>query len=67
MCAARMLAARLNGADISLPTPTICEPCAKQLELQPAGSEQLGPVTRGSVLRAQPPELTRMRQQGVIP
>ena len=58
-----MFAARLKGTDISTPPAMFCEPCPKQPELQPAGSEQLGPATRGSVLRAQPPELPRTRQQ----
>ena len=71
--AALLFAARLEDAD-ALPPEMICPPCKTQPELRPAGSEQLpepgstaseqlGPATRGSVLRAQPPALPRTRQQ----
>ena len=61
--AALIFAARLQGAEVELPSAAQCVPCELQPQLRPAGSEQLGPVTRGSILRTQPPEIPRTRQQ----
>ena len=54
--------ARASGLDLSAGAMQ-CEPCAADPSLQPAGSEQLGPVTRSSVLQSQPPEQPRTVQQ----
>ena len=66
MLAALMFKARLEGAKAEQPTPppaTECSPCKPDPNLQPAGSEHLGPQTRGSILESQPPVLPPSKQQ----
>jgi len=66
MIAALIFKARLEGAKTTPPAPppaTECLPCEPNANLQPAGSEQLGPQTRGSILESLPPVLPPSKQQ----
>ena len=66
MIAELMFKARLEGAKTTPPAPppaTECPPCEPDPTLQPAGSEQLGPQTRGSILESLPPVLPPSKQQ----
>ena len=66
MIAALIFKARLEGEKNTPPAPppaTECPPCRPDPNLQPAGSEQLGPQTRGSSLESLPPVLPPSKQQ----
>ena len=66
MIAALMLKTRLEGAKTTppaLPPAAECLPCEPDPNLQPAGSEQLGPQTRGSTLESLPPVLPPSKQE----
>ena len=55
--------ARVSGQDGPNAWAEECTPCAADPSLQPAGSEQLGPVTRSSILQSEPPEQPPSIQQ----
>ena len=66
MIAALLFQERLSGPKTTPPAPppaTRCAPCEPDPNLQPAGSEQLGPQTRGSTLESLPPVLPPSKQQ----